>query len=334
MLKTHRNYLFTIGALLSVALSIAFFLFSKGANHIADTRQRYTYEFLKIKQNILQFKNGTRRVIVLSGSNAFYGFRANLFEKITGIPTINMAVQGSLGVNYMLYYVKPFLHRGDILILPIEYHVLFSKSVNNFVVTSVSYGFGLDYFKSLKLPDKIEYMRVFNKEHFIDSLMRGLGYRNSYKDLPLLAECINENGDMCCNKSNERIKKGLHKLLTPYREKTQRFIKTSGPLPHYIALDILVDFFGWAKKNGVIVIGTYPNTVDIATDRKIMEYVRNWYIQHNQIFIGEESESIFPESMMYDTIYHLNNKGAKLRTTLFAKRFCAETNYCEHPRRS
>ncbi len=333
-MNTYQKYLYKITILLCGFGVLASYIFIESSNHIPDMPMvRQPFEYLKIKKS-LPMLNKHGKVVILSGSNAFFGFKANLFEKYTGLPTVNMAVQGSLGISYMLYYIKPHLQKGDIIILPLEYTVLLSNSVNNFISAQVSYAFGLDYLNSLPIQQKLEYLRVFKKEYFFDAVKRGLKKKLTYVPLPI-EHCVNSNGDMICNKSSEQTRIGVKKLIRAQQPQDNFFInpKNKRTLPDYISLDILINFFSWAHDNDITVIGTYPNTVGLIKDRSLIKKIKNWYVEHNQIFIGEISESIFPENMMFDTVYHLNTEGAVLRTKLFSIRFCKETTYCKKTKR-
>ncbi|MDR3442124.1 MAG: hypothetical protein P4L65_03815 [Legionella sp.] len=329
-MNIYKKYLYKIIFFFFLFISIIASIFIINTRYIPNYPVvRYPFEYLKIKKELPKLKQHNK-IIVLSGSNAFYGFRTELFEKYTGRPTINMAIQGSLGISFMLYYIKPVLQRGDILILPIEYGVLLSNNNHNYISAHVSYAFGLDYFKTIPLSERIEYLRALKSNYFNDSLKRRVIGAPSFPLLHL-ERCVNSNGDMICNESTEESKVGLHKLLINQGPQDRLFINPDNEeLPDYASLKIVSNFLSWAKDNGVTVVGTYPNSVDfLIKDKALVKKIKSWYLNHGQIFIGESSESFFQENMMYDTIYHLNAEGAELRTRLFSQRFCKETNYCK-----
>lgn len=292
---------------------------------------RYPFEYLKIKEQIPEL-NTRNKIIILSGSNSFYGFKAEQFEKYTGRTTINMAIQGSLGLNFMFYYTKPFLQRGDILILPLEYGVLLTNNNHNYLSSHVSYVYsGFDYFNTLPFKEKLSYLRSFKKDYFEESLKRRITGNDIYPSL-YLERCVNSKGDMICNKSSEKIRENLHKLVVAqgFQDTLLTNQNNNESLPEYESLKILSDFLLWAKDNGIIVVGTYPNSIDtLIKNKSLVARINRWYIDHNQLFIGEPSESFFPENMMYDTVYHLNADAAELRTRRFSQRFCKETDFCK-----
>ena len=331
-MNIYKKYLYTIILFFFLFFSIIASIFIINTKYIPDYPVvRFPFEYLKIKKELPRL-NGDNKIIILAGSNSFYGFNAGLFEKYTRRTTINMAVQGSFGLNFMFFYIKPFLHRGDILILPIEYGVLLSNDNHNhnYISSHVSYAFGLDYFKTIPLIEKLTYLRALKRDYFTDSLQRrviGAPYSILHLD-----QCVNSSGDMLCNRSSERSRAGLHKVVLAQRSQDSLFIDPSNKesLPDYASLKIVSNFLSWAKDKGVTIVGTYPNSADVLIqDKSLIKRIKSWYLNHNQIFIGEPSESFFQENMMYDTVYHLNVEGAELRTRLFSQRFCKETNYCK-----
>ncbi|WP_157943692.1 MULTISPECIES: hypothetical protein [Arenibacter] len=63
----------------------------------------------------------TRKIVIIGGSNASFGIDSDLMERQLGIPVVNMALHGGLPLYYLLEQVKPFMNKGDILILSREY---------------------------------------------------------------------------------------------------------------------------------------------------------------------------------------------------------------------
>jgi len=327
-MNSYKKYIIQIILLLLLFSILSIFVFIYSAKYIPDDIVvRNSYEYLKIKTAFTNL-NKKNKIIILSGSNAFYGFRANVFEEITGLPTINMAVQGGLGVSYMLYYIKPYLKKGDILILPLEYNVLLSNEMLNFLSVQTAYAFGLGYFMSLPLFEKIKYLRVFKKEYFLESVKRSFIRNRPYIDHNY-AKCVNSHGDFVCNQSTNQTRQELKEVLQITKDVDDLF-SASPTLPPYDSLNSLAKFFPWAKENNITIIGTYPNSIKtLIKDKGQLKKIKTWYEQHHQIFIGEVSESLYSVDNMYDTSYHLNDKTAELRTITFAHRFCNETKFCK-----
>ena len=63
----------------------------------------------------------TKKIVIIGGSNAAFGIDSDLMERHLGIPVVNLALHGGLPLQYLLEQVKPYLNRGDILILSREY---------------------------------------------------------------------------------------------------------------------------------------------------------------------------------------------------------------------
>ncbi len=61
------------------------------------------------------------KIAIVAGSNALFGVRSPLLEQAWGRPAINLAVNAGLLLPLILEQAKPALHRGDIVLMPLEY---------------------------------------------------------------------------------------------------------------------------------------------------------------------------------------------------------------------
>ena len=100
------------------------------------------------------------KIVIVGGSNAHFGLRADMIEAATGRPAFNLATHFELGPAYLFFLAEPVLHRGDIVILPYEYDAYLGNApLLNKLNVSVSYSLGLGYFWHLGLLDKLHYFR-------------------------------------------------------------------------------------------------------------------------------------------------------------------------------
>lgn len=68
-----------------------------------------------------------RRVLVVGGSGAHYSVDAGQMQQQLGIPAINMATDGPVGLNVILPAVSPAIRKGDIVLLLPEYLILLDE---------------------------------------------------------------------------------------------------------------------------------------------------------------------------------------------------------------
>ena len=58
----------------------------------------------------------------MGGSNAAFGYRSPLIAERTGMPVINMGLQGAIGIRFYLNAIRPYVNPGDIIVISPEYH--------------------------------------------------------------------------------------------------------------------------------------------------------------------------------------------------------------------
>jgi len=83
------------------------------------------------------------KIVVVGGSSALFGIDAQQIESSTGIPTVNMGVFASLGIDYMLDKAKKVLKPGDIIVTSIEYPLYYQtheqqledKGLKNYIIS-------------------------------------------------------------------------------------------------------------------------------------------------------------------------------------------------------
>lgn len=68
-----------------------------------------------------------KRILIVGGSGAHYTVDAGLMQQQTGIPTINMATDGPVGLNVILDSVKDAIKPGDTVLLIPEYLILLDE---------------------------------------------------------------------------------------------------------------------------------------------------------------------------------------------------------------
>lgn len=61
------------------------------------------------------------KTIILSGSNALFGFSSKIFSDLTGYPTVNLACHVDLSLPFLKYLALTYAKPGDTVIMPLEF---------------------------------------------------------------------------------------------------------------------------------------------------------------------------------------------------------------------
>jgi len=85
-----------------------------------DYKKEYVTGIIPKLDKLKSVKKKTK-IVVIGGSNASFGIDTGLMERQLGVPVVNLALHGGLPMKYIIEQAKPFLNKGDILILSKEY---------------------------------------------------------------------------------------------------------------------------------------------------------------------------------------------------------------------
>lgn len=286
-------------------------------------------EVAVVKQHLCQQAESPKAVI-LSGSNALFGFDSHQLEHFLERPVINFGLHGGLPLGYLLNRYDLCLRRGDMVILPLEYEFYETAEINTSWFTTQVIAWDREYFDQLSAVEKIRFIvsvpplrllaNLSNKflvrerrelpppEVIIDSVEEVWRYATFRKDYSY--KNLNDRGDI------ER-REPIHFVPSPdypvFREgfEISEYAKTQ-----------LSRFFSRCGREGASVVITWPciieggNTDDrraslfAENTKKIKELMASLGVA----VVGEPMDFGFPESYFYDSTYHLDEVGRQLRT--------------------
>ncbi len=259
-----------------------------------------------------------KKIIFTSGSNTLYGIETHLIENILQIPTVNMAIHAGLKTDYILYRTKKIAKSGDIVILPFEYQNYLWDGEEEETRTHYILTHDKKYFlNELNIKEKLTILSSVKPFDFLKAIKeQAVTLKEKEIGKGYTSITLNKNGD-------ETYKSGiLSKQYEPFEFK-QSFRKTKG-------LQKILDFSKWCKENNIQLFITFPNTINHPEYYKepYSKYFENLisFFKTNSInVIGKPTDFLYPKDYFYDTNYHMNNKGAKIRTLHFLQ--ILEKNY-------
>ncbi|MFW6345608.1 MAG: hypothetical protein ACOC0M_04665, partial [Halomonas sp.] len=122
---------FGLGVGLALAgLSLLWALLFLGQLGKPVPRGRWVAEVSAIKEARLAAV-ASPKVVILAGSNAWFGLDSGLLEAAWGTPVVNHAVNAALGLRYILASAEPELRAGDLVLMPLEYPLYEGESAPN-----------------------------------------------------------------------------------------------------------------------------------------------------------------------------------------------------------
>ncbi len=279
--------------------------------------EKYNYSYYPALLNKISLIKNTPspKIIFVGGSNIVYGLDSDLISRKTGLPVINMGLTAALGLKFMLDQVKPYLKRNDLVVIVPEYHHFVGNFLcgnNELLLASEILG---DYSMALThpAPEIIYYLLEQNKR------IQGYIFTIAIKCLPKAIEksllVITDNPSSPLTQYNSHGDIILHD-----NEKKQKHID-SYPIDGKInnaSIKYLADFSSDNKTKNITTLFMFP-----ALQKK-------YYMIHKDIIqkiacaiknagitiISSPEDFLYDDGDMYDTIYHLDEKGKKIRTDM------------------
>ena len=250
----------------------------------------------KAKRSYVSSLQG-RKICFVGGSNLSYGLDSRMVQTHFGVQVANMGLHAGLGMNYMLYEIKPYLRQGDVLVVVPEY--------NQFT----------DYYGSSALADLLiqtkqwsnlhmykewtTYPSYFCSKVFIPSLL-GRKVQDDYADNP---SGFSEIGDYILHLDQER--RPFPCLPLAERPKESQIRAFSDELK---AL----------KSRGVRVILLPPPYAQTSFERSApyIEEIATRLATDSVAFDAAPSRYCLADTLFWNTAYHLSAVGRKMRTEM------------------
>lgn len=247
------------------------------------------------------------RLIFTGGSGVALGLDSKLIEEETGMPVINMGVNAGFGLRYLVAELSPTLRAGDIVVIVPEYETFFGSSMEG----------GQNLLWALQIWGWRAWSHFDLSKGQINTIVSQLPYFMQNRFMEILPAPIDpiynraaftERGDF------------VNHLALPSRTIRPYTIDPEQQLNHD-AIALLNDFAQAASGEGARIVLLPP-----AIARSFYNYEEN-VRTIDAIFRSLEAVSsltmlahpamfVLDDTLFFDTVYHLNQVGRKMRTRL------------------
>jgi hypothetical protein len=289
---------------LFVYCSIVFLLLAAGFLLPDTPRSKTSLLYGKVNKDLLLENTPSPRIIFVGGSNLSFGLNSSMIKDSLGLNPINTAIHASLGLIYMLDSSLPHIRRGDIVVVVPEYAQYFGDiAYGREELLRTSWGIdGLKGFASLNAKQLYNVVPLIPKYIFSKF---SLAEHQKFKPNPVYSSnSFNKYGD-------------AYKHWTMQAKKVKPFKK----LPKELNEDVIValkKYRSSIQNKGAYLFLSYPScqasSFDISkTAISSIEKV----LKYNKFnLLGYPERYRMPDSLMFDTPYHLSKKGVDTRTKL------------------
>ena len=261
------------------------------------------------------------KIVFVGGSNLAYGLNSKMIEDSLGIPVVNMGLHAGFGLKFMMNEVVRSIDKGDIVVLSPEYHHFYGtvfqgeKVLVALLVDVDKRNFrfiDLQQFLYL-LPKAIDYgvSKLMFKQMDIMDAGNGKNYEAVYK-----RNSFNEYGDenMHWSYPNEKIM-GMAVPEKDVKLNTQTF-------------DAIVKFKKKIESHQAVLIMLPPAFQQSSYEnyKPVISQIENKLKDQGTPFIVDTEDAAFPDSLFFNTIFHLNKEGVDMRSEAIISLFKTKIN--------
>lgn len=256
----------------------------------------------EVKMAMLSEPGRKPSVVLLGGSNVAFGYDSGLIADSLGMPVVNAGLHASVGLKYIIDDCFPRLKRGDILVLSPEYGHFFGD---------MAYGEApmadLVFLSRFRLCGKLnwhqwysllnntpKYLRTKLEYAFLNSLPMA-------KDSVYSLSAFNEYGDVVAHWRNDECR---------YSEsqKPSELGEWNAGVFSYLTNELRK-----LQGRGIYIIMCPPvvSHTMYGNNRLNIEYTDSALCACGFRFVSPAAEAVCPDTMFYDTGYHLRRIAAE-----------------------
>ncbi len=265
----------------------------------------------KLVSEVLKSENP--KVLFVGGSNVLFGVDSKQFSESTGIPSLNFGFAAGMGPELILDLISNHLSSEDLVVMNWEYeHFRFERSgIIDLTYLNLLMSYQHEFKRKLPFIDQRHLSLSTPFSHFREAVLchfNPLVDNNIYRCNWL----IDNEGNVRSNKGVQISKKEL--IASPSSLLTTEITFTSD------IKDIFSNFVKDCRKRNVQLFASWPNTFanpvyfeNEIVDANIKTIRRFWNSMGVEV-VGNYKDSMLESEYFFDTSYHLNAEGVRLRT--------------------
>ncbi len=254
------------------------------------------------------------RLVIVAGSNALFGIDSKMVEEATGMSVVNMGVNAGLLLPYVLLKSQQTLRRGDVVIMPLEYHFYTYDGVPNVQMIDQIWSRDPSFFWDLTFSEQLRMVWMTSASR----LMEGLAARGGERAMcgPYGFANIDERGDQT-HTSAEEAQQWAYDWDALEPELPRRY---GADARHREGWQWLERYARWAKRNGIRLIVMPPTMMEDpfyradATERRFYEGLAQRVEALGIPFVGNPYDYMYGREYYFNTDYHLTDRGRNHHT--------------------
>ncbi len=268
-------------------------------------RQLNSLYYAKIDKDSALKNTPSARIIFIGGSNLSFSLNCQAIRDSLKLNPINTAIHRGLGLIYMLDHTFKYIQKGDIIVIAPEYDQFFDDfedggSSDALLITSTVNGLGgLSELRIKQLLTSLKYLPAYGALKL--NLSDYINYKPDSEDV-YSRHSFNRFGD----------------VIAHWRQKNKNVPPISSFGEHFNpeAINEMIEFENKSRLKGALVYFTFPSLQCSTFEKckpqikKVEEEVR----KTDLMILGSPERYEFPDTLIFNAVYHLTKKGLDLRT--------------------
>lgn len=262
----------------------------------------YMY-FTKIKKDSLLMHVQEPRMIFIGGSNLAFGLNSQMIRDSLNVNPINTGVHARIGLIYMMDNTLPYIKEGDVVIISPEYEQFYGD-----------FAYGADAMVHTVLDVSRSSICSLRIKQWV-ALCEGIPQYSLSKFDPAEHFKLKPNPYYSVNSFNEYGDESAHwsaKHLTvaPYEKFSDKYNPET--------ITELIRFRDELQQKGAKLLIVYPDyqASSFNNCRDNITKVESELTKTSLTILGSPERYEMPDSLMFDTPYHLVKEGVDQRTKL------------------
>ena len=251
------------------------------------------------------------KVVLVGGSNLPFGIKSSLIEDSLGMPVVNMGLHAGLGLNYILSEVEKDIHEGDIVVVSLEYHHFLSKTMYN----------GEDVLAALLFDVNRDCLQYVKPAQWL-ALLPNLCLYASKKIINITPKATDEFEALFSRESFNEYGDEVAHYGRPSTIHSGEQPALSGEV-YGRATERLARFRDYVEAQGalfVLVACPYPEA-QYSQDNEVIDGIVAKVAGKGMPFGIVPEDCLFPDSLMFNSLFHLSESGADARTLQLINHF-------------
>ena len=247
------------------------------------------------------------KIVFIGGSSVAFGLDSTLIEKYANKPVVNFGLYADIGTKFMLDLSRDGINAGDTVIISPE---LDEQTLSLY----------FDGSSTLKASD--DNLKMATEARGADnafSLLASLWNFNSEKIAELDSPLVNPVGIYNANNFNEQgdIAKGqrYRNVMRTYYDKNKP-VKLDSSIVSEDFIEYVNEYIAYCEGVGAEVYFMFcpVNDLSVSADSDVKAFEGYMKDKINCKFLGTLADSIIDSHYFYDTNFHLNDDGVRVRT--------------------